>query len=107
MCMCVVLCLFAALSLAGQSGFYTGGNDERVEGMFDWTDSGAPYHTIYSNWKSGQPNNVAGDQNCLLLQYPELDFQWGDVDCDEKHPFICETKYPTPTESASSAGLIG
>lgn len=96
-----------ALSLAGQSGFYTGGNDERVEGMFDWTDSGTPYHTIYSNWKSGQPNNVAGDQNCLLLQYPELDFQWGDVDCDEKHPFICETKYPTPTESASSAGLIG
>ena len=64
----------------------------------------------YSNWKTGQPNNVAGDQDCLLLQYPDLDFQWGDVDCDERHPFICKTQHPTPMATGAQSGsspLIG
>ena len=64
----------------------------------------------YSNWKTGQPNDVGGDQDCLLLQYPDLDFEWGDVDCDERHPFICKTVYPTlaaPFAHSHASPLVG
>ncbi|VDI33849.1 Hypothetical predicted protein, partial [Mytilus galloprovincialis] len=69
-------------------GFYTGGNDEKTEHNFVWTDNGAP--VTFTNWHPGQPNNVGGDQDCLLLQYPDTNFEWGDVGCSEKHPYICE-----------------
>lgn len=98
-----------ALSAAGQFGYFTAGNDERAEHTFDWTDTGTPYHGSYSNWKTGQPNDVGADQDCLLLQYPDLNYQWGDVDCDERHPFICKTVYPTPQgpAAATQASLLG
>ncbi|XP_046554262.1 uncharacterized protein LOC124263652 [Haliotis rubra] len=84
----------AVLNAAGGYGWYTGGNDERSEGMFDWTDTGLPYQSAYSDWHQGQPNNVANDQNCLLLQYANANYEWGDVDCDEAHPYICEVELP-------------
>nr|KAG5693740.1 hypothetical protein BaRGS_002123 [Batillaria attramentaria] len=97
-----------ALTTAGQYGFYTAGADQRSEKTFDWTDTGTPYTSTYSNWKTGQPNDVGSDQDCLLLEYPDLDFQWGDVDCDSRHPFICETSYPTPKASAATASpMVG
>ncbi|KAK7089684.1 hypothetical protein V1264_024522 [Littorina saxatilis] len=97
----------SSLTGAGQYGFYTAGSDERSEHTFDWTDTGTPYRGTYSNWKEGQPNNVASDQDCLLLQYPDLDFEWGDVDCDERHPFICKAQYPTPKNAASGTPMVG
>ncbi|XP_067661613.1 uncharacterized protein [Haliotis asinina] len=84
----------AVFSAAGGYGWYTGGNDERSEGHFDWTDTGLPYQSVYSDWHQGQPNNVANDQNCLLLQYANVNYEWGDVDCDEAHPYICEVELP-------------
>ncbi|CAC5387224.1 unnamed protein product [Mytilus coruscus] len=76
------------LANVGSLGFYTGGNDEKIEHNFVWTDTGAS--VTYTNWHPGQPNNVGGDQDCLLLQYPDNNFEWGDVGCSEKHPYICE-----------------
>lgn len=78
---------------AGQSGFYLSGNDETSENHFVWTNNGTPTSLSYSNWYPGQPNNVASNQDCLLMQYPDADYQWGDVACSEKHSFICETRY--------------
>ena len=82
--------IFTDLNAVASMGFYTSGNDERLENTFDWTDNGLPYQSNYSNWRTGQPNNVGSDQDCLLLQYPDDDWTWGDVTCTEKHPFICE-----------------
>ncbi|OWF37287.1 uncharacterized protein LOC110440368 [Mizuhopecten yessoensis] len=78
------------LKAVGQNGFYTSGNDERVEGRFEWTDQGAHLPVTYTDWHPGQPNNVGGDQDCLLMQYADNNYEWGDVACNEKHPFICE-----------------
>lgn len=78
------------LSVVANNGFYTSGSDDRAEGIFEWTDTGTPYPITYSNWQPGQPNNVGSNQDCLLLQYPDDDLTWGDVDCGGKHPFICE-----------------
>ncbi|XP_052720777.1 MAM and LDL-receptor class A domain-containing protein 1-like [Crassostrea angulata] len=80
------------LTAAANTGFFTSGSDDRAEGIFEWTDTGTPYPVTYSNWQPGQPNNVGSNQDCLLLQYPDNDWTWGDVDCAEKHPFICEVK---------------
>ena len=33
----------AGLTVAGQYGFYTAGNDEQYEHTFEWTDTGTPY----------------------------------------------------------------
>ncbi|XP_053377463.1 MAM and LDL-receptor class A domain-containing protein 2-like [Mercenaria mercenaria] len=74
----------------GTSGWYTSGTDERDEGKFVWTDTGYPYPVNYTNWHIGQPNNVGNVQNCLLLQYSDVKYEWGDVNCQDKHPFICE-----------------
>ncbi|XP_052778688.1 MAM and LDL-receptor class A domain-containing protein 1-like [Mya arenaria] len=80
----------AAYTTAGQHGWYTSGNDERTEASFMWTDTGYPYSLNYTDWHAGQPNNVGNAQDCLLLQYQSSDYEWGDVDCADKHPFICE-----------------
>lgn len=78
------------LKAVGQNGFYTSGNDERLEGTFEWTDRGSHLPVTYTDWHPGQPNNVGGDQDCLLMQYADSNYEWGDVGCNEKHPFICE-----------------
>ena len=78
------------LSNVGSLGFYTSGSDERSEHHFEWTDTGTPYPVTFSNWRPGQPNNVGSNQDCLLLQYADTDYEWGDVDCVDKHPYICE-----------------
>ncbi|XP_033743712.1 MAM and LDL-receptor class A domain-containing protein 1-like [Pecten maximus] len=78
------------LKAIGQNGFYTSGNDERIEGTFEWTDHGSHLPVTYTDWHQGQPNNVGGDQDCLLMQYADSNYEWGDVGCNEKHPFICE-----------------
>lgn len=83
----------AGLMTTGQNGFYTSGNDEMSENHFVWTNGGSPTSVSYSNWYPGQPNNVGSNQDCVLMQYPDAGYQWGDVACSEKHPFICESRY--------------
>ncbi|KAI8797976.1 hemolymph lipopolysaccharide-binding protein, partial [Biomphalaria glabrata] len=83
-----------ALSVVGQNGFYTSGSDVGNEHSFKWTDTGIPRPVTWSaGWHAGQPNNEGGNQNCLLMQYPADDYKWGDIECDSKHPFICEVYY--------------
>ncbi|KAK3099537.1 hypothetical protein FSP39_005990 [Pinctada imbricata] len=81
------------LMTAGQNGFYTNGNDQGSEGTYQWTDSGVATTIKYFNWHQGQPNDVGSSQDCILMQYPDDGYKWGDVNCDEKHPFICEMTY--------------
>ncbi|XP_060083139.1 MAM and LDL-receptor class A domain-containing protein 1-like [Ylistrum balloti] len=81
------------LMAAGQSGYYISASDEWSEGSFVWTDTGTPYRVNYTSWHTGQPNNVASNQDCVLLEYPSADYEWGDVDCRTKHPYICEIEF--------------
>ncbi|XP_067661422.1 uncharacterized protein [Haliotis asinina] len=83
-----------ALTAAGMGGFYTSGNDELIEKTFQWTGSELSRNITYTNWYPGQPNNVGGVQHCLLMEYPTADYQWGDVECNTAHPYICEVDLP-------------
>ena len=78
--------------MAGQNGFYLNGNDVDSENHYKWTDTGYPQSISYTNFHVGQPNNVGDNQDCLLMEYPAYNYEWGDVACSEKHPFICEIK---------------
>jgi len=82
-----------SLRVVGENGFYTSGNDLYHEHSFVWTNRGVLDIMPYTNWHANQPNNVGGNQDCLLMEYPEDGFSWGDVDCWTQHPFICEGQY--------------
>lgn len=41
--------------------------------------------------KDKDPNNVGGQQDCILMQYADADYEWVDVDSSSMYPFICET----------------
>lgn len=85
--------IFVDLIVAGQNGFYINGNDIDNENKFKWTSTGYPQNIQYTNFHQGQPNNVGDIQDCLLMEYPRFNYEWGDVACNEKHPFICEIHY--------------
>ncbi|XP_062569840.1 perlucin-like [Saccostrea cucullata] len=84
-----------AMTYAADFGIWIGGNDIDTEHNFVWIGSENPIPFNYTNWHQGQPNNMNGDQDCVMLQYRtnNNDYEWGDVGCAEKHSFICEMTY--------------
>ncbi|KAL5011535.1 hypothetical protein ScPMuIL_010086 [Solemya velum] len=82
------------LPQAGEFGYWTSGNDEVTEGTWVWTGDDNQ-RIVYNDWHPGQPNDVGGHQDCLLMQYSANNYEWGDVDCTERHPFICEATFPS------------
>nr|XP_022326195.1 uncharacterized protein LOC111126085 [Crassostrea virginica] len=102
-----------AMSLAADFGLWTNGNDVDQENSFTWSGQSHPLPFNYSHWHPGQPNNVAGDQDCVLIEYPKYDYQWGDVSCSERHSFICEMNFDRsktqtqPNVDAAAGTIIG
>ena len=64
-----------------------GGNDERIEGQFGWSD-GKPF--LFSNWYPGEPNNDYGNEDCINMYMSRFKGTWNDKPCDYKLPFICK-----------------
>lgn len=81
------------LTAAGQNGYYISASDEKSEGNYVWTDTGTAYNVNFTRWHPGQPNDVGSNQDCVLMEYPAADFDWGDVDCQTKHPYICQIEF--------------
>jgi hypothetical protein len=81
------------MSLAADFGLWTNGNDVDHENTFVWSGQAHPVLFNYTHWHPGQPNNVAGEQDCVVIEYPKLDYEWGDVSCNERHSFICEMNF--------------
>ncbi|XP_053335441.1 C-type lectin domain family 4 member E-like [Clarias gariepinus] len=60
------------------------------EGKLKWVDD-TPLITGF--WKSGEPNNAAGDEDCVITGVgsdPVKD--WADDPCNRQHNWICEKK---------------
>uniref|UniRef100_A0A8C6TH94 C-type lectin domain-containing protein n=1 Tax=Neogobius melanostomus TaxID=47308 RepID=A0A8C6TH94_9GOBI len=49
-----------------------------------WSDGS---DSQFTNWQSGEPNNVGGAQHCVLEFNSR---QWNDRSCSDKHKFICQ-----------------
>jgi hypothetical protein len=68
-----------------QGKWWSGGNDEAVEGTWVWR-SGQSWS--YSNWHSGEPNNL-GNEDCMQLGR-FADYTWNDEQCSSEFYYICE-----------------
>ena len=77
----------ASIAARGGSSHWLGGSDTLREGIFKWSHSGQAF--TYTNWQSGQPNNVR-NQDCVEA-YP--DRKWNDIPCARTRLFICESNY--------------
>ena len=61
-------------------------NDIDIEGTFQYATGG---NLVFTNWRSGQPDNYGGAQNCAQT-FPLIITQWADINCDIKFASICE-----------------
>ncbi|XP_033757800.1 lactose-binding lectin l-2-like [Pecten maximus] len=66
---------------------WTDGTDLEVQGEFVWDYFYE--HMVYTNWKSGEPNNQGGHEHCV--EYGRsYNYQWNDIPCDRNYQSICE-----------------
>lgn len=71
--------------------FWIGASDLAREGSFVWMGTGKP--VAYSNWRSSEPNDGNGNEDCVVIAYrPSVKYwwNWNDFNCSEGISFICE-----------------
>ena len=66
--------------------WWFGLNDISREGTFVWSDGST---STYTNWKSGEPNNAGGNEDCAQINR-YTDGTWNDEPCSSAFYFICE-----------------
>ncbi|KAK7494845.1 hypothetical protein BaRGS_00013972 [Batillaria attramentaria] len=66
---------------------WIGLNDLASGQDFRWDGSNS--RPSYTNWRSGEPNNLGGDEDCVRLDADSA-AKWNDADCHVRWPFCCE-----------------
>ena len=76
-------------AVAGVTQFYIDAMFVEAEGVFKWSSTN---ETIsYNNWAPNEPNNVAGNEQCVqVFGYNGL---WNDVPCSNSDPIICQIPF--------------
>ena len=46
----------------------------------------------YTHWGHNKPDNVGGNENCLVINYHGSKTYWDDRNCQGQHSFICEAR---------------
>ncbi|XP_071136747.1 uncharacterized protein [Mytilus edulis] len=91
--------------LSNGDGFWIGGTDEVIEGVWVWAASGKPltYSNFYKSVLNIDKNANPNGENCLeIVQWTGNVGKWNDNNCSEESHFICEMEYP-----ASVSGIFG
>ena len=73
--------------------YWIGLSDIDKEGEWKWTDGTGL--AGYKKWKSGQPNNNKGDQDCVAILEGNYNAgyhnaEWNDLKCSRKLGYICK-----------------
>ncbi|XP_062382778.1 C-type mannose receptor 2-like [Sardina pilchardus] len=61
---------------------WIGGTDAAQEGVWFWSD-GSRFD--YTHWKTGEPNNRGGAENCIHLNGE----YWNDISCEYSYSSVC------------------
>ena len=78
--------VYSLISDAGK--YWVGGTDAASEGAWQWSD-GTPW--VYTNWRSGQPDNSGGGQHYLFILGPgDVHGQWSDYEEYREMWSICQ-----------------
>ena len=67
--------------------YWIGLNDIANEGSFIYNSDQSSIS--WENWRNGQPNNVAGGQDCVAANN-NGNGKWDDDKCDDLKSFVCE-----------------
>ena len=76
--------------------YWIGLTDSADEGHYIWQHSSKPLS--WSNWKSGEPNNLGGDEDCVAL-LKRHNWLWNDFPCGKSHDWgrdmhaLCEYRH--------------
>jgi hypothetical protein len=76
------------------------GSDQAVEGTWRWYEGGSAADIFwtsatgsdgnYSNWRSGEPNNVGGTEDAIGMYYGVQPGQWNDADPTAGRSYVVE-----------------
>ena len=70
--------------------YWVGFNDIASEGTFVWSDGSTNVLSASQLWRSGEPNNSGGNENCAHMDEVFLDKRMADADCSTPMRYICE-----------------
>jgi len=70
----------------GTADWYIGLTDADLEGVFRWSTGET---LAYSNWRSGEPNNSGGNEDCAVLE-GHTGALWDDRPCGLAYLRVCE-----------------
>ncbi|XP_073478514.1 hepatic lectin-like isoform X2 [Aquarana catesbeiana] len=80
---------FLEKNLGGRMIWF-GLTDQETENTFKWVDGTTLTPTSFSYWNEGEPNNLFGIENCVLMW--ELG-KWNDEICNETIYAVCEKQF--------------
>lgn len=66
---------------------WLGASDRAEEGNFTWASSGRTIDAKKTFWRSGQPDNNDGREDCVHTYGEHKMNDWG---CDNRIPFLCQ-----------------
>lgn len=62
--------------------------DPKDKNRWLWIDGSRP---TFTNWNSGEPNNLGGREDCSNIYSKRHGWRWNDLGCRNSLPYICET----------------
>ena len=79
------------VTAVADNAVWIGGTDAASEGAWVWSPSNTS--VSYTNWKVGEPNDVAGGEHCLHFKG---DGRWNDERCSKGFRYVCMSLPPPP-----------
>ncbi|XP_071133352.1 perlucin-like protein [Mytilus edulis] len=73
-----------------EQNYWMGAGDYLKEGDWRWVNDLSKVQ--YSGWKSGEPNNTGGNEDCAYFYQPH-GFNWNDAHCSATSGYICENQH--------------
>ena len=97
---------FLADLVPATDSHWLGGND--IGGSWEWT-TGEEFHSSLPGWvpwRSGEPNDCCGGEDCLSYLPSGVDERWNDRSCEALSPYVCEAEVAWNEPVVSSRGAL-